>query len=468
MIRAALKSLLGRKLRLLMSTFAIVLGVAFVAGSLVFSDTLSRSFTALFASTVGDVVVRPAGGATLEGAPVDAHRARRRWSSGLRRLPGAARVDGNVSAVGVYVVGKDDGKVVGGFGPPAFGANWTDAPGRPRPGGALDHPRPRRRAGRARSCSTTAPPTAAGYHVGDDVRLVTATARAMLSPRLVGIAGFRQGGSLNGATLALVRHRDRAGPLPRRQGRLHRRLGDRRATASRQARAARPGRRGAARRHRGGHRRHGGRRVRLRRCCRRSRFLTTFLLIFAGIALVVGALPHRQHVLDPGRPAQPRAGAAARAGRLEAPGHLVGAARGVRARRCSARRSGLGLGVLLAMGIRSLFARFGLDLSGQPLIFAPRTVRRGVRRGRASSRWPRPGCPARRTGRIAPVQALRDDVAMPESSLRRRLLLGVVLIAGGLVALVRSACSPTVPHAGWFVGAGVLRDPARRRRRPAR
>jgi putative ABC transport system permease protein len=53
-IRAALKSLLGRKLRLLMSTFAIVLGVAFVAGTLIFTDTMSRSFTALFASGVGD------------------------------------------------------------------------------------------------------------------------------------------------------------------------------------------------------------------------------------------------------------------------------------------------------------------------------------------------------------------------------------------------------------------------------
>ena len=61
MFRAALKSLLGRKVRLLMSTFAIVIGVAFVVGTLVFSDTLSRSFTALMASTVGDVVVRPEG-----------------------------------------------------------------------------------------------------------------------------------------------------------------------------------------------------------------------------------------------------------------------------------------------------------------------------------------------------------------------------------------------------------------------
>src|SRR6476646_3026773 len=109
-----------------MSTFAIVLGVAFVAGSLIFSDTLNRSFTALFASTVGDVVVRPAGGRTADGAPstrpVPADLVDR-----LRRLPGAARVDGNVSAVGVFVVDKQD-KVVGGFGPPAIGANWTGAP----------------------------------------------------------------------------------------------------------------------------------------------------------------------------------------------------------------------------------------------------------------------------------------------------------------------------------------------------
>ena len=69
MLKATLKSLLGRKLRLLMSTFAIVLGVAFVGGSLIFSDTLGRSFTALFASTVGDVVVRPADARTPAWAP---------------------------------------------------------------------------------------------------------------------------------------------------------------------------------------------------------------------------------------------------------------------------------------------------------------------------------------------------------------------------------------------------------------
>ena len=61
MLRVSLRSLLGRKVRLLMSTFAIVLGVSFVVGTLVFSDTLQRSFDSIFASSAGDVVVRPDG-----------------------------------------------------------------------------------------------------------------------------------------------------------------------------------------------------------------------------------------------------------------------------------------------------------------------------------------------------------------------------------------------------------------------
>jgi putative ABC transport system permease protein len=59
MLHAAWKSLLGRKLRLVMSTFAIVLGVAFVVGTLIFTDTLNRSFVAIFDNSVGDVVVQP-------------------------------------------------------------------------------------------------------------------------------------------------------------------------------------------------------------------------------------------------------------------------------------------------------------------------------------------------------------------------------------------------------------------------
>src|SRR6187431_409341 len=130
MIRAALKSLLGRKVRLILSTFAIVLGVAFVAGTLVFSDTLNKSFTALFASTVGDVVVQPVGAQTQGGTP-SSRTLPASLVEELEQVDGVARVDGNVNAFGVYVVGSD-GKLIGGLGPPSIGGNWTNAPS---PGG---------------------------------------------------------------------------------------------------------------------------------------------------------------------------------------------------------------------------------------------------------------------------------------------------------------------------------------------
>ena len=44
MLRATLKSLLARKLRLTLSALAVVLGVAFVAGAFVLTDTLGRTF----------------------------------------------------------------------------------------------------------------------------------------------------------------------------------------------------------------------------------------------------------------------------------------------------------------------------------------------------------------------------------------------------------------------------------------
>ena len=49
MIRTTLQQLAARKLRLLTTGIAIVLGVAFMTGTLVLTDTLDRTFTGLFA-----------------------------------------------------------------------------------------------------------------------------------------------------------------------------------------------------------------------------------------------------------------------------------------------------------------------------------------------------------------------------------------------------------------------------------
>src|SRR5690349_10666932 len=48
MLRATLKSLLSRKLRLVLSGLAVVLAVMFVAASFVLYDTLGRTFDSLF------------------------------------------------------------------------------------------------------------------------------------------------------------------------------------------------------------------------------------------------------------------------------------------------------------------------------------------------------------------------------------------------------------------------------------
>jgi putative ABC transport system permease protein len=44
--------------------------------------------------------------------------------------------------------------------------------------------------------------------------------------------------------------------------------------------------------------------------------------------------------------------------------------------------------------------------------------------------------PALRASRIPPVAALRDDVALPESTLRRRVLIGVLLVLAGAAGMV--------------------------------
>ncbi len=57
MWRVTVRGLLAHKLRLALSGLAVVLGVAFVSGTMIFTDTLSRTFTSLFESTSNDVGV---------------------------------------------------------------------------------------------------------------------------------------------------------------------------------------------------------------------------------------------------------------------------------------------------------------------------------------------------------------------------------------------------------------------------
>jgi putative ABC transport system permease protein len=468
MIRAALKSLLGRKLRLLLSTFAIVLGVAFVAGSLIFSDTLNRSFTALFASTVGDVVVRPVAGSTADGAPSTVTIPAAVVDE-LETVPGAARVDGNVVSFGVFVVDKD-GTVVSGFGPPAIGGSWSDAPaGHGLEGLSITAGRAPRGPNEVVLDQRTA--ERADYFLGEKVTIIPSTAVAAvvdaddpaaeppdaavdvkpLRPRLVGLVGFPSGGSLNGATYTAFDTRtaqklflggeDAFNDIwvTAEDGVSQDELRDEVASVLPEGLEAITGDDSAD--------------ESASQLMQAVSFLTTFLLIFAGISLVVGAflIVNTFSILVAQRSRELALLRALGASRRQVTWsvQLEAFVLGV-----LGSTIGLGLGVLLALGIRELFAGFGLDLSGQPLIFAPRTFIASYAVGiivTMAAAW----LPARRTARIAPVQALRDDVALPEATLRRRLLAGTVLVVAGLGVLYLGLFSD-LPHGGWQTGAGIL------------
>jgi putative ABC transport system permease protein len=451
MIRASLKSLLARRVRLLLSTFAIVLGVAFVTGILMFSDTLERSFTALFDSTVGDSVVRPVNSDVAnQGGVFSTQAVPASLQPTLEQLPGAARVDGMISASGVYVL-STEGKVVGGSGPPAFGGNWSDAPAGHGLEGLviLEGHEPH---GADEVVLDQDAAEKAGYHLGDRVSIITSAKTLDVHPTLVGLAGFRDGGSLNGATFAgfdtpTAQQLFLDGQDAYNTFWVTAKDGVSQEELTKEANAVLPVGLEAVTGDDAAEENAGP-------LLDGINFLTTMVLIFAAIALVVSTfiivntfsilVAQRSRELALLRALGASKRQVIRSVQLEA--FVVGVVGAT---------AGLGLGVLLAMGIRALVATLGLDLANQPLVFAPRTPIAAYAIGvlvTMVAAW----LPARRTGRIAPVQALRDDVALPESSVRRRLLLGIVLIVVGVPLALVGLFVGAVPHNGWWVGAGVL------------
>lgn len=450
MLRAAFKSLLGRKVRLLMSTFAIVLGAAFVVGTLLFSDTLSRSFTAIFASTVGDVVVTPdnsgdlqaqgaESGVTLPASLVDK----------LEDVDGAARVDGNVSTIGVFTIGTD-GKVIGGQGAPGLGVNWTGAPAGHGLEGVqiIEGHEPQ---GRDQVVLDEDTADKAGYDVGDTAKLITSGSKSNLEVEVVGIAGYDEGGSLGGASLAIFDTRTAQKLfldgkdaytdiwVTADDGVSQDTLRDRVADELPNGVKAETGDDAAE--------------ESASLFMEAISFLRTFLLIFAAVALVVGAflIVNTFSILVAQRGRELALLRALGASRRQVTGSVLlealvlGVVGGT---------LGLGLGYLLALGIRAMFAQFGLDITGYSLVFRPGTfiAAYGVSIVvTLVAAW----IPARKAARVAPVQAMRDDVALPESSVRHRLLIGALLAVVGGVCLVLGLFTG-VPKGGWFVGAGVL------------
>ncbi|MCY4036020.1 MAG: ABC transporter permease, partial [bacterium] len=101
---------------------------------------------------------------------------------------------------------------------------------------------------------------------------------------------------------------------------------------------------------------------------------------------------------------------------------------------------GLGFGVLLALGIRALFTAIGADLPDTPITIGANTVISAVAIGvgvtLVSAIWP-----ALRARRIAPIAALANDAGAAGADIKRTPLLGGAMIAAGVAATAAGIAS---------------------------
>ncbi|MGP3953286.1 ABC transporter permease [Streptomyces sp. 7N604] len=126
-LRISLASLRAHKRRFAGTFLAVLLGVAFLGGTLVMGDTLRASFDTMFGNAARgtDAVVRSADVITVPGEgqgtrqPVAASLA-----EDIAKVPGVAAAVPGVQGAGQLV--GSDGEPVGGQGPPTFAGNWID------------------------------------------------------------------------------------------------------------------------------------------------------------------------------------------------------------------------------------------------------------------------------------------------------------------------------------------------------
>ena len=198
MLRIALKGILGRKARLVLTSLAVILGTAFLSGTAVFSATLNRTFDNLFSDVFRNVdsYVRSTQVIEADFGAEERQRIPAELIATIEAVPGVGDVQGDIQAF-ARIIGKD-GQPLGsdGAGPPTFGsvgeefkgALWTISEGKFPSNStevALDE----------------ASAKAGNYVVGDTVKVVAQAGSREFT--LVGIAGYGDVRSPGGATFAL-------------------------------------------------------------------------------------------------------------------------------------------------------------------------------------------------------------------------------------------------------------------------
>lgn len=429
MWRATIKGLLAHKVRLGLTALSIVLGVAFVSGTFILTDTMGRAFDDLFATVNKGIAVQVSGVPQFESSGPEgdaagtADRVPAELLDTIRRVDGVRNAEGGLAGYAQLVDKKGEAIVTGGA--PTFGVSWTNDP---------DLNPLRLRQGRAPRASgeIVVDASTAQKHdlrVGDQVMVLLQG--PPMKATIVGVAGFGEADNLGGATLVAFDPQTAQVAL-NGQGKFDEidataqpgvspeELRDRIQQVLPANFQAKTGQEAAQ--------------ANSQDIKEALSFFNIALLVFAGIALFVGAfiifntfqilVTQRTRELALLRalgasPAQVR-----RSVIVEA--LIVGVLASV---------TGLAAGFLLAVGLQGLLKAFGIDLPSTTMQLLPRTIIAafavGVGTTLVSSIMP-----AIRAARVAPVEALRESQPAAYRGSPKRTAAGLIITALGVGILM--------------------------------
>ncbi|MFF3319215.1 ABC transporter permease [Streptomyces sp. NPDC003035] len=126
-VKTSLRNFLAHKGRMALSAVAVLLSVAFVSGTLVFTDTMNTTFDKLFASTASDVTLSPRD-STVESETSQTGRPETLPASLVERVreaEGVKDAQGSVISLSVTVVDSRDKNVGPTSGAPTIAVNWS-------------------------------------------------------------------------------------------------------------------------------------------------------------------------------------------------------------------------------------------------------------------------------------------------------------------------------------------------------
>ncbi|MDQ3380221.1 MAG: ABC transporter permease [Actinomycetota bacterium] len=454
MLSVSLRGLLGRKLRAVLTAVAIVLGVAMISGTYILTDTIDRAFTTLFTESYAgtDAVVTGRGldisidGESPPGPPVDES-----LLNTVRGVEGVALATGTVLDERNTKILTSEGRAVSSEGAPTFGFGIDTAP-------ELDQFNPlnvlegRWPASADEVVIDVGTADDQGYSVGDTVEI--STLQPKRSFELVGVAQYGSLDSLGNASFAVF-------TIPAAQELLDREgqydaisvvasegiteddlvaaiepvLPETAKVVSATAEAE----------------------DQVDEVNEFTAIFRYFLLVFAGIALFVGAFVifNTFSITVAQRTREFATLRTIGASRRQILGSVILESLVIG---FAASLIGLGLGVLLAEGIEGLFRALGVELPTADRVFAMRTVIValvvGVGITLAAGLFP-----AIRATRVPPIAAVREGATLPKSRFAPFVpwVAGVAVVVA-LVVLARAMFTDELGTADRLlsIAAGVL------------